>query len=123
MEIVIDSHALFWYLGDIPKLSRRAREYIERSERIIVPSIVLMEILYILEKCQMAEKFFGVLHKLQSKRYRIYPLDIRVVVQSLFIRSDIEMHDRIIIATAQLSKAPIISKDKEIAEYYRETIW
>jgi PIN domain nuclease of toxin-antitoxin system len=47
MEIVLDSHTLFWLLTDSPKLSKLAKRYIEKAEKVILPSIALMEVLYL----------------------------------------------------------------------------
>ena len=61
MEVVLDSHTLFWLLTDSPKLSKLAKKYIEKSKRIILSSIVLMEILYLLEKNNLAFRFIEIL--------------------------------------------------------------
>lgn len=123
MEVVVDSHALFWFLTDNPKLSNKARHLIERAEKVIIPSIVLMEILYLLEKNNLTSKFIEVLNELKIRSYLIYPLDLRVITQTLFISPKIEMHDRVIIATAQIFNAELASKDKIIKIYYPKTTW
>jgi len=123
MEIVLDSHTLFWLLFNPSKLSKSAKKYIEKSNRIILPSIVLMEILYLLEKNTLSFKFVDVLNEIRVRGYLVYPLDLEIISQSLFISSKLEMHDRIIIATAQLFNAYLISRDKEIKKAYSKTIW
>ncbi len=123
MEIVIDSHALFWFLTQNPKLPSRIRRLIAESERIIVPSIVLMEILYLLEKNNLAFRFVELLSEFKIRNYLTYPLDLNVIVQTLSVSSELEMHDRIIVATAKIFNAPIISKDKEIKKVYPKTFW
>lgn len=123
MEVVLDSHTLFWLLSDSLKLSKLAKRYIEKSERVIIPSIVLMEILYLLEKNNLSFRFIDVLNEMRVRGYLVYPLDLEVISQSLFIPRQIEMHDRIIIATANLFNAYLISRDKEIKKSYPKTIW
>jgi PIN domain nuclease of toxin-antitoxin system len=123
MEIVLDSHVLFWLLFNPPKLTKLAKRYIEKSERVILPSIVLMEILYLLEKNNLSFKFIEILNEIRIRRYLVYPLDLEIISQSLFISPKVEMHDRIIIATAQLFNAYLISKDKEIKKTYSKTVW
>lgn len=123
MEVVLDSHTLFWLLSGSPKLSKLAKKYIEKSERVILPSIILMEILYLLEKNNLSFRFIEILNEIRVRRYLVYPLDLEVTSQSLFIPPKVEMHDRIIIATAQLFNAYLISKDKEIKKAYPKTIW
>lgn len=123
MEVVLDSHTLLWLLIDSPKLSKLAKRYIEKSKRVILPSIILMEILYLLEKNNLSFRFIEFLNEIRVRRYLVYPLDLEIISQSLFIPSNIEMHDRIIVATAQLFNTYLISKDKEIKNTYLKTIW
>lgn len=123
MEIVVDSHALFWFLSDNSKLSRKARSAIEEASAIVVPSIVVMEILYILEKYQLSFKFVDFLSELKNRTYNVYPLDLNVITQTLFISDRLEMHDRIIVATAQILNAPLATKDKEITRIYPHVVW
>jgi PIN domain nuclease of toxin-antitoxin system len=82
-----------------------------------------MEILYLLEKNNLSFKFVDVLNEIRIRGYLVYPLDLEIISQSLFISSKLEMHDRIIIATAQLFNAYLISRDKEIKKAYSKTIW
>lgn len=123
MEVVLDSHTLFWLLSGSPKLSKLSKRFIEKSDRVILPSIVLMEILYLLEKNNLSFKFIEILNKIKVRGYLVYPLDLEIISQSLFISPKIEMHDRIIIATAMLFNATLISRDKEIKEVYPKTVW
>lgn len=123
MEIVIDSHALFWFLSENPRLSRKAERLIKSAETIIVPSIVLMEILYLLEKNHLAFRFVEFLGELKLKKYTVWPLDLSVIAQTLTVDSSLEMHDRIIVATAEIAKAPLISRDRQIQKIYSNTVW
>jgi len=122
-KVVVDSHALFWFFTENPKLSSKARNLIQESNEVVVPSIVLMEILYILEKSRLSPRFVEILSELKLRRYTIYPLDIDIVTQTLFISSRMEMHDRIIVATAQLFDYFLISKDPEIHKIYQKAVW
>ncbi len=122
-KIVLDSHTLFWLFTGNLKLPHRSRQLIEDSESIIVPSIVLMEILYLLQKNNMASQFLEVLSELKTRSFMVYPLDLQVITETLFISHALEMHDRIIIATARIFDARIISKDSEIKNAYSKTTW
>lgn len=121
--MVVDSHALFWFLSENPKLSRKARNYLQQTERIVVPSIVLMEILYLLERNNLSFKFVELLGEMRVRKYLVYPLDLRVIAQTLAVSPALEMHDRVIVATAQIFSAPLISKDREIRNFYPKTVW
>ncbi len=48
--------------------------------------------------------------------HSIVPLDIEILKAADTIKYDLEMHDKLIIATAQYFNAPIITKDKTIKE-------
>lgn len=122
-EIIVDSHALFWFLTENPKLSSRARKAIERAKKVIVPSIVLMEILYLLEKNNLTPRFIEILNELQIRNYLVYPLDLEVITQTLFLGFDLEIHDRIIVATANIFNTFLISKDSKIKKIYKKVIW
>jgi PIN domain nuclease of toxin-antitoxin system len=122
MEVVVDSHTLFWFLTNKQRLSRRVEQLLRKSDYIIVPTIVLMEILYILEKNRISFKFVEVLSELKIRKYIVYPLDLDVISQVLSIDSSLEMHDRIIIATAQIYNAILLSKDRDIKKCYQKTV-
>ncbi len=64
-----------------------------------------------------------VLEKLLNQRkFLVYPLSIEVVRE--FIKIDKhEIHDRIIVATATLLDAPIVTKDQKISKIYPKVIW
>jgi PIN domain nuclease of toxin-antitoxin system len=121
--IVVDSCALFWFVSENDKLNLRARQAILDASKVVVPIIVIFEIISLLEKYNALIRlpdFFGALYK---KRFFIYPLDRRVLRKYLLVTKKLEMHDRIIIATAQLFRAPIVTRDKEIAAVYQDVIW
>lgn len=122
-KVVVDSHALFWFFTENLKLSPRGRNLIQEASEVIIPSIALMEILYILEKSNLSSRFVEILSELKLRRYTVYPLDLYIITQTLFISSRIEMHDRIIIATAQFFDCYLISKDSEIHKIYQKTVW
>ncbi|MGR3317363.1 MAG: type II toxin-antitoxin system VapC family toxin [Candidatus Anammoxibacter sp.] len=113
----------FGFLSDNPKLSIKAKKHIKEAEKVIVPSIVLMEILYLLEKNHLAYKFVDVLSELKIRQYLVYPLDLDVIAQTLSLDLNMEMHDRIIVATAHIFNAFLISKDTIIRNTYPKTIW
>jgi PIN domain nuclease of toxin-antitoxin system len=58
---VTDTHALIWYLEDNPKLSEAANEVFEQCDRgeivIYIPTICLVEIVYLQEKARISSDF------------------------------------------------------------------
>jgi len=81
--------------------------------------------MYVCEKHKKELKFSDVLEKIQNTiNYPIYPLDTRVIIKCQNLRKISEMHDRVIVATAKLLNAKLITKDKEIRESKLvEVVW
>ena len=50
VSIIIDTHTLYWFLTADKRLSRIAKNTIEETETIVIPTIVLLELLYIFQK-------------------------------------------------------------------------
>lgn len=123
MEVVADSHALFWYLSKNKKLSKKAKKALDDSSRIIVSTIVLLELLYLLQKFGNESKFPRLVESLAIDKYLIYPVDFALVLECTKMTRDLEMHDRLIVATASVFGAPIVGKDGAIKKAWDKTIW
>ena len=129
MTIVVDTHALIWYLTGSSRLSETVRRLLNRSDsNIAVPIIVLAEIKHLYDRHRVAISCDTVVAKLQSDaRCTIHALDLDVL--NLLPRG-LEMHDGIIVATALLigqtasDTARVATKDARIvASRLVETIW
>ena len=123
MEVAVDSHALLWYLSKNPKLTAKAVGVLDKSTRIIVSTIVLLELLYILQKFGQERKFKNLLSSFGSGKYLVYPVDLALVRDCAKLPKSLEMHDRLVVATAKIFNVPLITKDKQIAEVYKRVIW
>jgi|SRR3990167_6985619 len=123
MEVVCDSHALLWYLSKNKKLSVKAKEALDEASKIIIVTIILLELLYILQKFGQERKFKGLLDSLVSGKYLIYPVDLALVKECASFSKTLEMHDRLIVATAKIFDAPLVTKDRTIAKFYKAVIW
>ena len=125
---VTDTHSFLWHLQHDEKLSREAGSIFEacdnESEVIIIPSIVLVESIYVCEKRKVDMKFQQILEKLkEASNYYVYPLDGDVTSECAKISMK-EPHDRIIVATAKLLGAALITNDKKITESMLvKTVW
>jgi len=123
MEVAVDSHALLWYLSQNPKLTAKASDVLDKSSRIIVSTIVLLELLYILQKFGQERKFKNLLNSLEHEKYLVYPVDLALVRDCAKLSKSLEMHDRLIVTTAKIFNVSLITKDKKIAEVYKRVIW
>lgn len=117
---VADTHALLWHLTEDKRLGKKAREIFDRADRgdvdIVIPTTVLAEALFITEKHKVDLKFMDIIEDIKkSSNYILHPLDLEVVLKCHEFKKIPELHDRIIVATASLLDAKLISKDAEIA--------
>jgi predicted nucleic acid-binding protein len=126
---VADTHSLIWYFTRSEKLGQKAlqvfRDSILGEDIIIIPTIVLAEVIDIAEKKRISIDYEELIDKIEeNSSFEIYPLDVNVLRILRGIPDIYELHDRIIVATAKLLKAKVITKDVDIQNSnIVETIW
>ena len=118
-RFVVDTHAILWFLIKDKRLSYKAHSILVQAEQgqveILISTIVLAELLYICEKAKSSIPFKKILQSLvQNKSFTVVPFDFSIFKEMLRLTKELEMHDRIIVATAQLYNAKIITKDRII---------
>lgn len=120
---IVDTHTLIWHLAVDTQLGKFASRILDDpASRMLIPSIVLAEALYILErkphlytlsKTELLQKVT------QDRRMSIAVLDQETVAKTLDCKAIPEMHDRQIVATALLAEeagfdVAILTKDANI---------
>jgi predicted nucleic acid-binding protein len=111
------------------KLGKEALEIFRACDRgkeiVVVPSIVLLECMYVCEKKRITLEFREIMCKIEGTfNYPVYPLDEEVILECNDLRKIVEVHDRIIVATAKLLNAKLITKDANITNSKMvETVW
>lgn len=124
MKVLVDTHVLFWALAqDKKKLTPKALQVISDAEMLLLPTIVLLELLGLLEKKQKLHYFDKLLKSLPGSTYVIIPLDITVIKETRLLKDKLELHDRVIVATAKSLNLPIITRDEQITKVYKKIIW
>jgi PIN domain nuclease of toxin-antitoxin system len=122
---VTDTQALIWHMMQSRKLSRRARRAFRDAEggacQILVPSIVLVECVFILARRRIPEEILERIFALSDKpdaSLRVVPLDLAVAdaTRDFGPAAIPEMADRIIAATARSLHLPLVTADPIIAE-------
>lgn len=117
---VTDTHSLVWYFTGSSRLSKKALKTFEKTVKegsIIVPTVVLAEIMHISGKKRIKMSFAETIRRIQnSENFKIAPLDLDILNMADKIGYDLEMHDRLIVATALCFEVPIITRDGEIKE-------
>lgn len=127
--VVVDTHALLWYLTGDKKLSKSAKKLLEEAEKgrvqLIVPVVVLLETLVITEKKKTKLDWNKFIEKtFQFPNFVIYPIDTEVVFELRNVDRRLELHDRIVTAIARINNAPLITKDPEIRKYAKvKIVW
>lgn len=108
-------------------MSQSAAEVLRKGERaeveILVPTIVLAELLYIAERKKVPVSLAEILKRISSGGgFRVVPFDFLVFETMRRLPKSLEIHDRIIVATAQAYRAKVISKDAQIKRVIT-TVW
>lgn len=119
---VIDTHPLIWHLTSDSNLSSAARKILDETDQglhtVWIPSIVLVETIYISEKRRILP--YGCAPFLSSlsvsPNYRVAPLDLSTISAMLSIPRETikDMPDRIIAATAMKLGLPLVTRDPVI---------
>ncbi len=128
MYCVIDTHALIWYLTSDRRLSFEAESFLSRAEAgdvtIVIPAIVLLECMDIFEKGRVQFDFQALMLRITNARnFTIGSIDWNVILETERIKGFKDLHDRVIVATARLYDAPLLSRDTLIRRLYAKTVW
>ena len=118
MDFITDTHSLVWYFTEDARLSKKAIKAFEgtiKEGTVVVLAVVLAEIMYISKRGKIALTFEETLKKIEEyENFDIAPLDINILKTADRIETDMEMHDKLIVATALYYKARLITRDEQI---------
>lgn len=128
MYYVTDTHSFLWYLADSPQLSQKARAVFDACDRgevtIIISAIVLLESIDIFDKKKIDLNFEDLVLKIsQANNFIFSEINWSLILETNKVKGLKDLHDRIIIATAKVFEASLISKDETIRNFYERTIW
>jgi PIN domain nuclease of toxin-antitoxin system len=130
--IVVDTHALFWWLANDPSLSASARQAIDQASgqgQALVSAITCREIAQQAQRGRIrltmgVDDWFGLLERLPG--WRVVPMDRTIALESVYLPGEFHRDpaDRIIVATARKHAASVVTKDEQIRAYpHVKTIW
>lgn len=128
MNYVADTHSLVWYFTEDPRLSKKALDAFEQTKQkdlIIIPTVVLAELMFISQKGRITITFSETLKKIEeSENFNVAPLDIEILKVADKMKAAIEMHDKLIVATALYFEAALITRDEGIKKLgIVSTVW
>ena len=132
--IVLDTHALIWWVNGDSKLSARARKVIESEMtvdggRILVSAITAWEIAMLINKNRLAltmdlSEWLDTVRSIDAVQF--VPIDNEVAIQSVQLPGDFhpDPADRMITALARHYSAMLVTSDDKIRNYrHVKTIW
>jgi len=131
-SVVVDTHTIVWHLSRDARLSARAAGTLNAAnsagDPIHVPSICLVEVIYLVEKGRLPaaarERLFRALDDPRAG-FLIAPLD-RLIVEAMqsVNRDEVpDLPDRVVAATAVALRVPVVSRDRKIRASNVESIW
>ncbi len=130
--IVLDTHALVWWVTGDTSLSKRAKNAIARElagGEIVVSSISAWEIVMLVarEKLVLTMDVGNWLVTVgEIEGVRFVPVDVEIATKSVALPGEFhnDPADRMIVATARKLAVPLVTKDAKIRSYaHVKTIW
>jgi len=130
--IVLDTHALVWWVTGDAELSEKAKTVIEREQHsgeIIVSTISAWEITMMVEKGRLilsmdVSSWLATVAEIE--RVKFLPVDMEIANKSVELPGEFHKDpaDRMIVATSRKLAAPVVTQDEKIRSYpHVKTIW
>lgn len=132
MALMLDTHALIWYLSDSPTLSSKARARIKNAERdaeeIFASAISLVEIIHLGELGRLPAIAFQKLRdalRIPGGAIVVAPLEAAgaEAVHQVSRQEVPDMPDRIIAATALHLHAELVTRGRKLQAAGIRTLW
>lgn len=126
--IVLDTHAWLWWVSDPDQLGLAAIKRIQGSERIGIAAVSCFEIAAAVAKGRITldrDTIEWLNQALAAPRLELLPLTPAIAVKATMLgRFHGDPADRLIVATAILESAVLVTKDQRIRKYEAvSTIW
>ncbi len=131
--LVIDTHALIWWVSGDKSLSKKAHKAIKdtlrSNEEVLISSISAWEISMLIQKNRLVlsmdlESWLDEVSEIDGTRFISVDNDISVKSTTLPGEFHKDPADRMIVATARKFSAPLVTADEKILNYpHVKTIW
>ncbi len=132
--IVLDTHALVWWVNGDSELSPAAKETIEKEIQdenglILISSISAWEIALLVQKGRLTlttnvDDWLATVNEIEGVRF--VPVDNDIALQSTRLPGEFhpDPADRMIVALARHLSVPLVTADNKIRSYkHVKTIW
>lgn len=125
---IADTHAWIWWMDDPRRLSRKAFQALEQEEEIGVSAISCWELAMLVAKARLQldrDPLLWIKQALALPKITLLPLNPEVAVLSASLEElSGDPADRIIVASALVHDAPLVTKDGGLRKFKKiETIW
>jgi PIN domain nuclease of toxin-antitoxin system len=127
MDLLLDTHAIIWFLNGDANLSLEAKAVIEdinNTKSVSIASIWEIGIKISLDKLRFPKGFRQFVEMIDANGFEILPISLEhaLIVSNLeFIHRD--PFDRLLIAQSQKENLTIVTRDENIKKYLVQTIW
>lgn len=123
----LDTHAIVWYLTGDDKLSKPAENCVRKvftNKAVGILSImVVLELFYVSLK-NPKFNFSKTIKLLKNVDFKIVDFNIKVLNKATELPKGVDIHDRIIVATAILTNSQLVTRDGILRNLFpNETIW
>jgi len=130
--IVLDTHALIWWVTGDSLLSKKAKTVINKEMvggEIIISSITAWEVAMLVEREKIflsmdVSRWLATVAEIDNVHF--VPVDTEIALKSVDLPGTFHKDpaDRMIVATARTLAAPLVTKDEKIRAYVHvKTIW
>ncbi len=119
MRAVVDTNVIFAYLYEKDPYHKKAKELIERCEKIFLPSVVIFELIFLFRKYDINLKILYYLLYSKEIEYIETTLDDIYFALKNDPKSYDEFNDYLILHAALRLKANLLTFDKELEEKFK----
>jgi PIN domain nuclease of toxin-antitoxin system len=128
MKLLLDTHALLWFIGNDPQLSGSARQNIENpapEKFVSIASLWKITVKLSLGKLKLSKPFGEVFpQQLQVNGFELLPISCAQLNQLvLFPFHHRNPFDRMLLAQATTDAMTLITRDPEFVKYPVKTLW
>lgn len=118
--IVLDTHAWLWWVSEPTRLGKNARRVLDSARRIGVPAICCLEVAVLAARQRIQldrPPLEWLLAALELPRVDLLPLSAAVAVRAAGLPQSFpgDPADRLIVATAAIEQATLVTRDKQIS--------
>jgi PIN domain nuclease of toxin-antitoxin system len=126
-KVLLDTHALVWWLEAKENLSRKAKEIIEESDTVVFISAASgweLAIKTQIGKFKSAQLVKGLEKEIEKEGFIELPVSLKhALLAGSLDSAHKDPFDRLLIAQAQVEEVPIVSNDKVFDRFSVRRLW